>query len=136
MAPLMKKVCVMFNSGKKTDRKVIELEKKIELLENENRELQNRLDSYVSEKSKNALTAQENELKTTLANSLITGCEANISEVQNSVEANLLKAKDIAQQTTQTATNINSLNETSDLLLNSLSTILESSNHSRIVLFR
>jgi methyl-accepting chemotaxis protein len=121
----------MFNSNKKTDKKVMELEKKVSLLEEENRKLQNRLDNYESEKSENALTIQENELKTTLANSLITGCEANVSEVQNSVEANLLSAKDIAEQTTQTATNINSLNKTADLLLSSLSTILESSNHSR-----
>ena len=121
----------MFNKGKESNRKITELEKRVELLEEENRKLQNKLDSYVSEKSKNALTIQENELKTTLANSLITGCEANISEVQNSVESNLDKAKDIAELTTQTATNINSLNETSDLLLKSLGTILESSNHSR-----
>ena len=121
----------MFNSNKKTDKKVMELEKKVSLLEEENRKLQNRLDNYESEKSETTLTIQENELKTTLANSLITGCEANVSEVQNSVEANLLSAKDIAEQTTQTATNINSLNKTADLLLSSLSTILESSNHSR-----
>ncbi len=120
----------MFNR-KKENNKVVELEKKISLLKEENRELQNRLDNYESEKSKNDLTIQENELKTTLANSLIAGCETNISEVQNSVENNLLKAKDIAEQTTQTAANIDSLNETADLLLESLGTILESSNHSR-----
>ena len=121
----------MFGKSKKLSDESNELQRRIDTLEKENLELQNRLSKYESKAEENSLALRENELKTTLANCLINGCEANLSEVQSSTENNLLKSKDIISQTTVTATNINSLNETADLLLSSLGTILESSNHSR-----
>ncbi len=121
----------MFNLGKKDNQKIVELETKIKMLEEENLELKSDIENFEFKKKENDLTIQENKLKTALANSFIGGCEDNISELQHSVENNLSKAHDIEEQTAITATNIESLNKTTDLLMNSLGNILESSNHSR-----
>lgn len=117
--------------SKKSSIKIEELEKQIALLENENFELKDRITQYESEHDENQRTEQENKLKTSLTSLLLSGCDDNLGEVQKSVESNLLKSEEIIEQTKQSSTNILALNSTSDLLLNSLHIILESSNHSR-----
>lgn len=120
----------MFNRNKKSEL-VESLETRISSLEEENIKLKNELANYKSEHDKNIATLQENKLKTSLATFLISGCEENLHEVQESVENNLLKSNEITEQTIESSSAIQSLNKTADLLLSSLHTILESSNHSR-----
>ena len=107
------------------------LEKRIKELEDENSILKNRLSKYEEEEKKSQDILKENRLKTSLATTLIDGCETNLKEVQNSVENNLSVSKDIIDKTVSSSQNIKSLNKTADKLLNSLNIIMESSNNSK-----
>lgn len=121
----------MFGKSNQEENEIIRLKQIISNLEQENSELKQKIDSYQQERKKNSLFLKENELKTSLAIFLMNGCEVNLKEVQSSVETNLNKAKEITENTEASTVNVTSLNKTSDLLLNSLNTILESSNNSR-----
>jgi len=121
----------MFGAKNRNSGEVDELKSKIKTLEEENISLKNQLGIYKNDQNKNSLILKENELKTSLANTLLNGCEANLVEVQSSVEHNLNKSNEIAEQTKNSSANIDTLNQTADLLLSSLNTISESSNHSR-----
>ena len=118
--------------SKKPSVKIEELEEQIVSLEDENSQLREKIAKYENEYDKNLSVIQENKLKTSLTTLLISGCDDNLGEVQKSVENNLLKSEEIIEQTQKSSENITVLNSTSDLLLNSLHVILESSNHSRV----
>ncbi len=121
----------MFSGNNEADKKIKEMENRIEELENENASLKSELMQYKNTEKEHYLTIEENRLKTSLASILIKGCEENLIEVQSSVESNLSVSKEIIDKTANSSKNVKSLNQTADRLLNSLNTIMESSNNSK-----
>ncbi len=122
----------MFGKKREVDfDKIKELEEKVLLLEDENSRLKEQLNEQKRDFDKNCLVLEENKLKTSLTNLLIDGCENNIKEIQKSVEVNLQKSEEIVQRTKTSSSDVHSLNDTADSLLNSLQIILQSSDHSR-----
>jgi len=117
------------------------LKKECSRLQEENTALNLRiaeLENELSTKCKDCDTAKglkttisENELKTALTNSMLSGCKQNISTIQKNIENNLHSSEEISKLSTENSSNIKGLNSTSSQLLEIISTIAESSVNSR-----
>lgn len=84
------------------------------------------------EKQKKLKTSlSENQLKSALITSLLTGCKESIAKIQNNIENNLESANDISTLSKENNTEIKELEKVTEKLLKIIATISQSSVNSR-----
>lgn len=115
-----------------------ELLKKIEMLQGQNREYEEKIKDLESQLLKSQgdsdtqkKSQEENKLKTALSTKLVDGCLSNITELQLGIERNLDQAEEITELNQACSTNIDSLNKTMFSLLESISQVEQTSSSAR-----
>jgi chromosome segregation ATPase len=98
-----------------------------ENLKNEINKLKEELNSYKNKEKNIQNTIAENELKTSLMDTLSNGCENNLSELQDDISNNLDKIDEINTLSNDIQQTVNKLHKDADTLLN-VANIGESAN--------
>lgn len=121
----------MFGNNAHLESKIKELEKQLEQKEQSIIALEDELNEFKSHQEEQRLLQEENKLKTALANKLLTGCKANISELQAGIESNLGQAEHITELNKACSVNIGGLKSTMDALVSSLEQVGQTAGSSR-----
>jgi len=118
--------------------KKVEKGKENDTLKKENTQLKEEIESLKEEienlkhtENKNQDFIQENKLKTALINSMTEGCLVNIKEIQVNINDNLDASVDIKDICTSMGSEVDTLNQLSNGIMDSLSKISTASNESR-----
>ena len=121
----------MFGNNRQLVAEIEQLKKERETLRDENERLrfQNReLESKVEDTKRSGKSA---ELKITLMDSLMGGCDDNLKQVQGNIEENLHESEDIEELSLAFSNVISSLEEKATVVSDGLEKVSHSSNSSR-----
>jgi uncharacterized phage infection (PIP) family protein YhgE len=121
----------MFGNNAELEKKLKELEKQLQVKEEKILALESELEARNSRDEEQRLMQEENKLKTALANKLLSGCKANITELQSGIESNLGQAEHITELNKECSVNIGGLKSTMDALVSSLEQVGQTAGSTR-----